>query len=139
MAQEQKQNQDQVDGDILDLAVSVLERRGIGLMAAHELRGHSRIISGSREFTSMVQFKGHDATDFIKCVNHELSPHGMFSSVRSSYEIGDHTMIFLITTCCDKLTDVQYRGILRAAYKNINLLTSLNPEELNLCGFKDTK
>jgi len=137
MAEEEKCNQDQIDGDVLDLAVSVLERRGIGQMAVHELRGHSRKISGSREFTSMVQFKGYDITDFIKCINHELGSEGMFATATSSYEIGEYTMTFLKTTCCDKLTEVQYRGILGAAYKNINLLTNFDPTELTLGGFKE--
>ncbi|MNC54144.1 hypothetical protein D3C75_1036140 [compost metagenome] len=134
MAQEQKQNQDQVDGDILDLAVSVLERRGIGLMAAHELRGHSRIISGSREFTCMVQIKGHDVTEFIKHVNLELHDVGMFASPVNSYNIVAHSLIFLKVTCCDKLTNDQYRGILGGVYKTINLLTDFSPEEANLMG-----
>lgn len=136
MAQEQKQNQDQIDGDILDLAVSVLERRGIGLMAAHELRGHSRIISGSREFTCMVQIKGHDAEAFIKHVNLELHSVGMFSSIINSYAIGEHSMIFQKVTCCDKLSVDVYRSILGSVYKTINLLTNFNPEELTLSGNK---
>lgn len=134
MAQEEKQYQDQVDGDILDLAVSVLERRGIGLMAAHELRGHSRIISGSREFTCMVQIKGHDVAEFIKHVNLELRDVGMFASPMNSYNIAAHSLIFLKVTCCDKLTNDQYRGILGSVYKTIDLLTNFNPEEANLMG-----
>lgn len=139
MAQEEKQHQDQVDGDILDLAVSVLERRGIGLMAAHELRGHSRIISGSREFTCFVQIKGHDVTEFIKQVNLELSAVGMFASAANSYNIAAHSMVFLKVTCCDKMTEQMYRAILGSVYKTINLLTNFNPEALNLMGNKDTQ
>lgn len=139
MAQEQKQDQDQIDGDILDLAVSVLERRGIGLMAAHELRGHSRIISGSREFTCMVQIKGHDVPEFIKLVNQELRDVGMFASTVNSYNIVEHSLIFLKVTCCDKLTNDQYRGILGSVYKTINLLTEFAPEEMNLMGNKGNK
>lgn len=139
MAEEQKQNQDQVDGDILDLAVSVLERRGIGMMSVHDLRGHSRSISGSREFTSMVQITGYDVEDFIKCMAHELRDQEMFASATSAFQIGSCTMIFLKTTCTTKLMEAQFRGILRACYKNINLLTNLNPTELNLCGLKDSQ
>lgn len=136
MAQEEKQTQDQVDGDILDLAVSVLERRGIGLMAAHELRGHSRIISGSREFTCVVQIKGHDVTEFIKHVNRELQAVGMSSSVMNNYCIAAHSLIFLKVTCCDKMQEQMYRAILGSVYKTINLLTDFSPEEANLMGNK---
>lgn len=139
MAEEQKQTQDQVDGDIIDLAVSVLERRGIGMMAAHELRGHSRIISGSREFTSVVQITGYDVEDFIKCMAHELRDQEMFASAASVFQLGSYTTIFLKTTCTTKLMEAQFRNILRACYKNINLLTNFNPTEINLCGLKDTQ
>lgn len=137
MAQDEKQTQDRVDGNILDLAVSVLERRGVGLMAAHELRGHSRTISGSREFTSFVQIAGHDVTEFIKLVNHELQPVGMSTTVVNSYDIAAHSMTFVKVTCCDKMTEAQYRGILGSVYKTINLLTDFKPEIISLMGTKD--
>ncbi|MNC58298.1 hypothetical protein D3C75_1080190 [compost metagenome] len=82
----------------------------------------------------MVKIEGHDIDDFISHVNRWLASDGMFSAVINSYEIGGHTMAFLKTTCCDKLMEVQYRGILGAVYKNINLLTHHKPEELNLMG-----
>lgn len=139
MAQEEKCNQDQVDGDILDLAVSVLERRGVGLMAAHELRGHSRRISGSREFTSFVQIAGHDVTEFIKHVNSELQAVGMHSTVVNSYAIAAHSMIYQKVTCCDKMQEQIYRAILGSVYKTINLLTNFNPEALSLMGTQEAK
>lgn len=136
MAEKEKCSQDQIDGDILDLAVSVLERRGIGTMATHELRGHSRAISGSREFTSMVQIKGHDITSFIKHMNQQLCGDGMAVSSMNNYNIAEHSLIFLKVSSCEKLSSDQYRGILGSVYKSINILTDFNPEEANLTGNK---
>lgn len=139
MAEQEKCNQDKIDGDILDLAVSVFERRGLGSMIVHELRGYSRMISGSREFTSMVSIQGHDVDEFIKHVNKELADVGMFSTQASQFPVGERTMIFQTIKCCDKMHDPVYRAILGSVYKTINLLTNFNPEEVNLMGNKDNQ
>lgn len=137
MAQEEKlHSQDQVDGNILDLAVEVLERRKVGGLAVHELRGLSRQISGTRDYTTMVDIVGNESAtaEFLKLVNQQLVDVQMSASVTHSFTSKEHTLIFLKVSCAEKLMLEQYRGILGSVYKTIKVLTNLNPEERHLGG-----
>lgn len=131
----QDTNQDAIDGDILDAAIAVLVRRNIARYVEHELRGHSRKISGSRECVNVASIAGTDIVTFEQVMSSKLSVLNIQYSTVSSYaNTVDRTTIWYKLTAREKKSDQEYKTILGAIYHQINTTTNLNPEDVSIFG-----